>query len=289
MIVDCHAHLLPPRRMFKLMEWTFRFNPSHPIPLDVTVEALLDEYERERISMIWNFAHALFPDETERLNEWNRQLAAAHPEIVPFGTCHPETPDPAGVVDRCFIEHGFVGMKFHPFVQRFTPWEDRFVPVWGRIAAHRGLVVFHTGFEEFYGGTLPLAGFEPIVRDFPEMTVVFAHANYPRVGEAFELVARYPNVYLDTVHVFSRISASWAGSPGSPWGPGESGTPLAELRDGLAAFPDRVMFGTDHPSGTGTLADMYREVRGFRLEPATEAALLGGTAQSLVERVRRRR
>jgi uncharacterized protein len=281
MIIDCHAHLLPARRMYKLLEWTLRFNAAHPVPLDVTVETLLEEYEREGVRTFWNFAHAIFPDETGPLNEWNRQLAASHPgHIVPFGTCHPLVADPLAVVDRCLGDLGFAGMKFHPFVQRFTPWEERLFRVYERIAARGGIVVFHTGFEQFYGGSLPIQGFEAIVRAFPDLVTVLAHANYPHVAEAFELVARYPNVYLDTVHVFARISATWDRRPqASAW---------AELRDGLKAFPDRVMFGTDHPSGTGTLAEMYGEFRTFGLEPELEERLLSGTALRLVAQARSR-
>lgn len=279
MRIDCHVHLLPPERMAKLIRWTLRFNPAHPVPETVTLEALLDEYRAVGVDYVWNFAHAIFPEETAPLNEWNRRLGQAHPWILPFGTCHPESPDPVAVVDRCLGEYGFVGMKFHPFVQRFTPWEPRFFPIWERIARHRRILVFHTGFEEFYGGLLPLTGFEAILSAFPELPVVFAHANYPWVGQAFELVARHPGLYLDTVHVFARVTQAWdrRTAARSAW---------EELRQGLRAFPDRVMFGTDHPSGTGTLAQMYDEFRAFGLPEDLERRLLGETARRLVERIR---
>jgi hypothetical protein len=277
MRIDCHAHLLPPARMAKLIRWTLRFSPAHPVPESVTLDALLAEYRDAGVAYVWNFAHAIFPEETGPLNAWNWHLGRAHPGILPFGTCHPAEPEPLGVLDRCFDEYGFVGMKFHPFVQRFDPGAPRFFPLWERIAARGRLVVFHTGFEEFYGGALPLAGFEPILRAFPMLRVVFAHANFPRVGEAFEMVARHPGLYLDTVHVVSRAAQGWDRGGRSAWD---------ELRAGLRAFPDRVMFGTDHPSGTGTLRQMYEELHAFGLAPEVERALLGETARRLVETVR---
>jgi hypothetical protein len=277
MVIDCHAHLLPPGRMLKLIRWTLRFNPSHPVPESITLEALMDEYRRAGVSRMWNFAHAIFPEETDALNEWNRRLGQRYREVVPFGTCHPLSPEPLRVVDRCLGEYGFPGMKFHPFVQRFAPWEERFFPIYERIAAHAGIAVFHTGFDEFYGGSLPLSRFQGILRAFPRLTTVFAHANYPRVREAFDLLARYPNLHLDTVHAFSRVSQRWA--------PGDDQTATwAALREGLRVFPDRVMFGTDHPSGTGTLEEMYREFHAFGLPPEVEERLLGATARRLIER-----
>jgi predicted TIM-barrel fold metal-dependent hydrolase len=278
MRIDCHAHLLPPVRMAKLIRWTLRFSPAHPVPEDVALEALLAEYRAAGVAYVWNFAHAIFPDETDPLNAWNFRLGEAHAGVLPFGTCHPAAPDPLAVLDRCFDAYGFVGMKFHPFVQRFEPWAPRFFPLWERIAARGRIAVFHTGFEEFYGGALPLAGFEAILRAVPTLRVVFAHANYPRVGAAFEMVARHPNLYLDTVHVLARAAQGWAGAgQAAVW---------AELREGLRAFPDRVMFGTDHPSGTGTLRQMYEEFHAFGLAPDLERSLLGGTARRLVESVR---
>lgn len=274
MLIDCHAHLLPPDRMRKLLRWTYRFSPDHPVAETVTLEALLDEYAAVGVDRIWNFAHAIRAEETDPLNAWNRDLARRDPRIVPFGTCHPEVDDPGAVIDWCLAGEGFPGMKFHPFVQRFVPWDSRFFPVWERIARHRGIVVFHTGFEAFYGGPLPLSGFASILEAFPEVTWVFAHAGYPRVREAFGLVARHPNLYLDTVHAFGRVTAEWD--------PASQPAAWAALRDGLAAFPGRVMFGTDHPAGTGTLAAMYREVRDFGLRPDVERALLGETASGLL-------
>jgi predicted TIM-barrel fold metal-dependent hydrolase len=172
-------------------------------------------------------------------------------------------------------------MKFHPFVQRFTPWEARLFPVYERIARYGRIAVFHTGFERFYGGALPVAGFEAIVREFPELTVVLAHANYPHPADAFDLVARHPNLYLDAVHVFAGAARAWASPP-------EAEEAWAQMREGLAVFPDRVLFGTDHPSGTGTLAAMYREVDAFGLPSDVARRLLGETARDLAARVRAR-
>jgi hypothetical protein len=250
------------------------------VPLDVTVQALLGEYAVSGVDRIWNFAHAVFPDESDDLNEWSRGLADADPRIVPFGTCHPEAPDPLAVIDRCLGDHGFVGMKFHPFVQEFVPWEPRWLPLWERIATHGPRVlVFHTGFEAFYGRPLPVQGFEAILRALPDTPVVLAHAGYPDVAGALELVARYPNCYVDTVHLLSPVTAAWD--------PGSQPAAWAALREGLRTFPDRILFGTDHPAGTGTLAAMYADARAFGLAPDVAPRVLGENAWRLMEAVRR--
>jgi hypothetical protein len=279
MLVDSHAHLLPPRRMTKLIQWLKRTTPGHPVPDDAPLETLLEEWAALGIERIWNFAHAIFPDETASLNEWNFRLGRAYPDlIVPIGTCHPLDPDPVGVIARGVEEYGFVGFKFHPFIQRFTPWEDVYLPVWEALARHRRLVIFHTGFEQHYGGLLPLAGFARILDAFPELVVVFAHANFPEVAEAFSMVERYPQLYVDTVHAFSRALGTWVGAD-------VAGRAQAELRAGVMQFPKRVMFGSDHPAGAGSLAQIYADVRAFGLPPDVERQLLGDTAEALLQRL----
>ena len=74
MITDSHAHLLPPERMQKLIRWLRRTNPDHPVPDDTPLEQLLDDWAAENVSRIWNFAHAIFPEETGPLNDWNAKL-----------------------------------------------------------------------------------------------------------------------------------------------------------------------------------------------------------------------
>ena len=282
LIVDCHAHLLPPARMEKLIRWTRRqINAAHPVADAESLESLLHEYTEAGVTRLWNFAHAIFPEETEALNAWNWRLGRDHPQIMPFGTCHPLTPDPRAVVDRCLGEYGFIGMKFHPFVQRFVPWEERFFPIWERIAEHGRIVVFHTGFEDFYGGALPLRGFEAILRAVPGLLVVFAHANYPNVAEAFEFIARYPNVYVDAVNVLADLTRTMVPRA-------DRDVALAQFREGVERFPDRVLFGTDHPAWMGTLAGMYGEVHAFGLSPDLERRLLGENAWRLMECVRGR-
>ena len=279
MVVDSHAHLLPPRRMLKLIQWMKRTSPDHPVPDDAPLEALIDEWRALGVDRVWNFAHAIFPDETDALNAWNSRLGRAYPDlIVPIGTCHPLDPDPPAVIARGVEQHGFIGFKFHPFIQRFTPWDDRYMPVWEALARHRRLVIFHTGFEHHYGGSLPLAGFARILDAFPELTVVFAHANFPAVSEAFAMLARYPQLYVDTVHAFSRSADEWVAAA-------TTARAQADLRAGVAAFPQRVMFGSDHPAGAGSLAQIYADVRAFGLPPEDERWVLGDTAAALMRRL----
>ena len=278
LILDCHVHLLPPRRLLKLIEWARRFFPGHPVPETIALEELLAEFEAQGIRALLNFAHAIFPDETDVLNRFNHELATRYPQVLPVGTLHPESPEPLLVVSQCLDEYGFLGLKFHAFVQKFLPWEPRMRPVYEAVAARGRLLYFHTGFEAFYGGPLPVAGWAELLAGIPPTPIVLAHACFPHFEAAFELLDRHPHLYLDIVNTLSPLAAMWL-----------SGQDLEErrrvLREGVEAFPDRIMFGSDHPAGLGGLAQIYRDFDDFGLSDRARAALLGGTARRLIERV----
>ena len=59
----------------------------------------------------------------------------------------------------------------------------------------------------------------------------------------------------------------------------ESPLPVSET------FPDRIMFGSDHPAGMGSLAQIYQDFYNFGLSERAQRALLGETARRLVEQV----
>ncbi len=45
MLIDCHVHLLPRRRLAGLMKWMHSFYPQHPVPRDVTLEQCVGHYD----------------------------------------------------------------------------------------------------------------------------------------------------------------------------------------------------------------------------------------------------
>lgn len=268
MLIDCHVHLLPPRRLAGLLRWMHRFYPEHPIPTDVTLEECIAHYATVPVDYLFNLVYPLGAGEADELNRFNRELHLAHPWIIPFGGLHIEDGDKGAIVDRCLGEYGFLGFKFHPFVQRFGPRDSRMMEVYERLAAWRRPVVFHTGFEDFYGMSLPPETLEELARRFPTLPLVFAHALFPKFDDAWRLLDRYDNVWLETTNVF-----------GNFWDPGKQ-----LLLEGIGPRSERIMFGTDHPSGAGTLAEIYAGLDRAGLSATVRERLVGGTAERLVRR-----
>lgn len=277
MLIDCHVHLLPPRRLAGLLRWMHRFYPQHPIPTDVTLEQCIAHYDALPVDYLFNLVYPIQPGETDELNRFNLDLHRAHPWIIPFGGLHVEDADKGAIVDRCLGEYGFLGFKFHPFVQRFDPLDPRMMEAYERVAAWRRPVVFHTGFEDFYGMSLPPETLEELVRRFPTLPLVFAHSLFPKFDDAWRLVDRYDNVWLEMTNVF-----------GNFWDPRyvlkEYGAGKRLLLEGVGPRSERIMFGTDHPSGAGTLAEIYAGFDRAGLAETVRERLVGGTAERFVGR-----
>ena len=276
MLIDCHVHLLPPKRLAGLMKWMHSFYPQHPVPRDVTLEQCLDHYDALGVDYLFNLVYPLRLGETEEVNRFNFELHRQHAWIIPFGGLHVEDEAKAAIVDRCLGEYGFLGFKFHPFIQRFDPLDPRMMDAYARLEHWRRPVFFHTGYEDFYGGSLPPETMEELARRFPKLPLVFAHSLFPRFDDAFRMVERYDNVWLEMTQVF-----------GNFW---DSRYVLKEyegakelLLEGLGPHSERIMFGTDHPTGAGTLEEIYQTLDRAGLPETLRERLVGGTAVKFVE------
>jgi predicted TIM-barrel fold metal-dependent hydrolase len=167
----------------------------------------------------------------EDLNRWLWTFGRSHPELVLFGTVHPDDADLPGIVERALDRYDFAGFKIHANVQRVRPDDPRLDPLYEAVRARDRAVVIHAGREPH---RTPYAGWRWFVRmleRFPGIRVQVAHLGYDQVELFADLLADHPGLYLDT-----------AGLP-SPR------LPLAgrQLRDLAERWPDRIVFGSDMP------------------------------------------
>lgn len=277
MLIDVHVHLLPPRRMAGLLRWMHRYYPQHPVPIDVTLDECLADYAALGADYIFNLVYPIEAAETRPLLAFNLELHARHPWIIPWGSLHPDDPDKERIVDEA-IAGGCFGFKFHPFIQRFDPADPRMLPAYQALQRHRRPVVFHTGFEEFYGLSLPVSTMEQIVRSFPQLPVVFAHSLFPEFAEAFRIVERYDSVRIEMTNVFGALYDDRYLAAGHE----RAGK---TLHDGLLHLSERIMFGSDHPAGLGTLAEVYRGLDRLGLPETVKENLLGLTARRFADEI----
>jgi predicted TIM-barrel fold metal-dependent hydrolase len=149
-------------------------------------------------------------------------------KIVPFGSVHPFSRDPAALVESQW-RRGARGIKLHPNVQSFRPDAKRAGIVY-RTCGELGIpVLWHcgpVGIEPALGRYLTqVRHYEAPIRENPRTTFILGHAGALQLDEAIALQVRYPNVVLET----SSQSVSGVRK-------------IVERAD-----PDRVLHGSDWP------------------------------------------
>jgi predicted TIM-barrel fold metal-dependent hydrolase len=288
--VDTHVHIMPPRRMAGLVRWVRKFTPGFPISEDISSDEIVASIRDSGIPFFFNLVFPLWEEETEDLNRFNRDICAGIPEAIPFGSVHIETPDKGAETRRCIEEYGFMGMKLHPFAQRFPAFGPEMRPMFEVLNEHKRPFLVHTGFDVFYGMYMDLDEMEKVIRDYPGMQVVAVHALFPRFRLAHRLLSEYPNFWLDMTNTIScmrlydDVKEKKEGLP-----PIAESLEIDDVRDNYEYFlrlcedfPGRVMYGTDFPVGFGCHPALLDDLRHFALAGDIERQVLSGTARNLL-------
>ena len=290
-IIDAHVHLLPPERLASLLRWVHRLIDGHPYAEDMSIDSLIDEYDRLGIEYVFNMVYPIHEGTTGELNRFNYDLARRYqPRILAVGSMHITDEHKLAIVDTCIQDYGFLGLKFHPFIQRFDPWDERLFPVYERMSELRRPIFIHTGYESFYNLTMPIDTLErEILARFPELPLVFMHALFPCLEEAFRLLEHYPHLYLDIANVYSTIIhepyRKMYGRPAMEFhGFFDHEIVRQTFYHGLNRWHHRILFGSDHPSSFGALEAMIEEIRYMPISEEAKTNILCGTATAFLEK-----
>lgn len=242
MIVDAHAHL----------GWDQVFDH------DFREDALLESQERNGIDVTLvqpATAHDL--PTVQRYHDAIADLARRFPGHF-FGIANPN-PHLAGdayetEVRRCVQELGFVGIKLHPMAHAVNPAGHAGRRVFA-LAQDLGVpVIVHTGSGIPWSAP---ALIDPAASERPGLKIVLAHAGAMILaGEAGQLAARRPNVYLECTWSASHTVQEWCRRFG----------------------PQRLLFGSDHAENAPVELAKFRSI-GFSDEEL--GWMLGGTAASV--------
>lgn len=264
-IIDIHVHIQPLRQFHsQALEQARRGHPNWA-QVEEFCESpaaflkYLDAAGVERAGLI----NYVSPDVTgfgAEVNDWVAHYASADAKrLIAFGSVHPRhTPNATAETDRLAVL-GIRALKIHPSHQWFAPnaYRDELPAlraVYERAQAHRMPVMIHTGTSVFRNArnlyAHPMLA-DDVGVDFPELTVILAHGGRPLwMNEAFFLVRRHPNFYMDISSIPPRR--------------------LLEYFPRLEEIADKVLFGTDWP-GFG-MNDIRAGIDGFLALPIAQAA-----------------
>ena len=107
---------------------------------------------------------------------------------------------------------------------------------------------------------MPAARLAEMVAKYPKLPVVFVHMMFPDIEVAFKLLDDYPELTLDATNCFAPFRPEFKQML-ELWG---SATKLRDIFfEGICGHKGRVLIGSDHPAGMGTIEEIYRDVFEF--------------------------
>ena len=201
-------------------------------------------------------------------NEDVARIASAHPDrLIPFASVDPSMGRAA--VDKlvhAVKELGCRGLKLVPPVQHFDfsdpkhypLWETALelnIPVWTHTAHQRG----HPDSDARLGHPMLV---EPVVLKYPDLKIILGHCGFPWPWEAWSLVVRHPNVYLDISYYANLYNHL-------PW-------------DAYSKYgaEEKILFATDYP--LLSFKETLKALRDLQLSPNFEKKILQENAMKLL-------
>jgi predicted TIM-barrel fold metal-dependent hydrolase len=200
------------------------------LPSDLPAASRAEAEEQIRLDLVARL---------QRRNAWTCAVASENPGLVPYLSLDPSMDGVTMVQemnDR--VKEGAKGIKLHPANQRFFPNDGRLYPGYDKaqqlglpIIAHSGAAALLQDPEEH---ARP-ANFVDVLRNFPGLTLVFAHMARGYLDETLEIMQTHPDVYLDS-------SGAIEGTVNPHLMPDDEAVAMIR-RVGC----DRVLFGSDWP------------------------------------------
>jgi predicted TIM-barrel fold metal-dependent hydrolase len=263
-LIDIHTHLMP-ERLFQAVRAYFRAHLWQPF-YDAPVEKLVETLVAAGVSRFVFMPYAHRADMSRSLNHWvaNVQTTFA-PHGIGFGTFHPDDEDLLPeLVEEAFVRLGLRGAKLHPQVGRFGVDDPRLDALYEGAVEHGALLLIHAGRLPEPNEHVGARAFARMMRRFPQLKVIVAHAGADEFEAFFDLCGLYEGVFLDTAMVFSKYLGS--------------APPIQRVLE----FQDRVLFGSDFPNIPYRFETAIQSILDLRLGRTLEEKLLCTNAARLL-------
>jgi len=259
-IVDFHAHAFPDALAARAISQLEQTGGAKAF-LDGRVASLLGSMDDAGIETSVLCSIATKPEQFDPILNWSRQIAS--PRIVPLASIHPRGHDLIGQARRV-AEAGLLGIKLHPYYQRFDVDEEALMPLYRTLDELGLLVVCHTGFDYAFARERKADPIR-ILRVLDRVPGLKLIATHMGAWEDWEEVERHligRPVTLDISLSLDYLEPRRA-------------------RDMILAHPEeRVLFGTDSP--WASQANTLRAFRALDLGELREQCILWKNAQTLL-------
>ncbi len=227
MFIDIHTHAYHPKiadKVLAQLEGHYGIKPVGTGQMD----DLLARAKAAGLDRVVVHNAATAPAQVIPANNWAIHIHREYPEVVSFGTLHPDYPNFERELER-LRRNGIKGIKFHADFQGFRLDDHRLWPIFEALSG-KFVVMLHVGdrLPPDQNNSSP-DKVAAILRDFPQLTVIAAHmGGYLHWQYVLEhLVGK--NVYIDTSSTLSFIDNDT----------------LRRIVDGHPR--ERILFGSDYP------------------------------------------
>jgi hypothetical protein len=257
-LVDAHVHLLPERLSAAIRRF-FHAEIAKALVYPHEPQAALACLLAAGVQRCWSLPYVRRAGTASALNRWMAETFAADPVVIPGATLHPADEIDA-VLTEALDELRLSVIKLHCSVGEYAPDDLRLDPLWRRVSASGHPVVVHAGHA--INGTTTAVEVDAVGRvaqRWPDARIIVAHCSAPAVDATLALLRATRSVYADLTPVVPMLA------------------PVT--RAGIAGLERRLLFGSDAPNVAVSIETSVAHIRSLGLDPADEAAVLGGTAE----------
>lgn len=165
------------------------------------VETLIDQMDEAGIEQSVLFA--VDAPIVYASNEYVKQLMDRYPNrFIGFASVSPQKKNAIETLEHAILKLGLKGLKLHPPLQQFYPNDKRVYPIYEKAQELDIPVVVHVGTTPF-GDKCRLSMANPLLMDdvacdFPNLRIMLTHLGTLFHNEAFMVVEKHPNVFIDT-------------------------------------------------------------------------------------------
>lgn len=276
-IVNAHSHLIEMEGMYRKYG-NISLPPGIPVLTDLgetlkllDPSALIAQMDEAEVSK--SVLYAVEAPIVYSSNEYVSHICGRFPDrFIGFASVDPHSANAPDVLTHAIRNLGLKGLKLHPPLQDFFPNSESVFPIYEQAMELNIPVVFHAGTTPF-GSLCRLDRADPILLDdvatrFPSLRILITHLGTLWHNEAFMVVEKNPNVFIDTAAYLYEL--------------GELLTPNIISRIGM----DKVIFGTDFPMPYAgkphRIRDFVEVIRGLALPSEIERAIFSENCFRLI-------
>jgi uncharacterized protein len=235
-LIDSHVHFMPDSVMRKVWAYFDSAGPlvgrEWPITYRAPEEQRLAHLRAMGVRAFPSLVYAHKSGMAAWLNEWAREFAALHDDVLMTATIYPE-PSVSMYLDEA-LRAGVRIVKVHVQVGGFDPRDPQLDEAWGMLADAGVPVVVHAGSGPAPGAFTGPGPIGEVLARHPSLPLIAAHMGMPEYDEFLDFARRYEQVRVDTTMCFTDFSGSAA-----------LGKRLASQLDELR---DKVLLGADFPN-----------------------------------------